>query len=50
LLLEDINVLAYFGSLRRSCDIDVKKEIALNLLEDMLTLYIRVRGIFLCSR
>ena len=40
-LLEDIYVLAYFG-IRRSGDTEVKKEIALNLLEDKLTLYIRV--------
>ena len=44
LLMKDWRVLAYFESIRRSCDLDVKKEIALNLLEDMLTLYIRVRA------
>lgn len=41
-LLSDTYVLIYFNSFRRCCE--VKKEIGLNVLEDMLTLYIRIRS------
>ena len=43
-LLEDTFVLGCFGDMRRSAEEKVSKEISLNLLEDMLTLYIRVRS------
>ena len=44
LTLEDAIALSYFNSLRRSIHKNVKKKVALNLPEDMLTLYIRVRS------
>ena len=43
-LLGDAILLAYVNSIRRSSEFNIKKEIALNLIEDMLTLYIRVRS------
>ena len=43
-LLEDTFVLGCFGDMRRSAEEKVSKEVSLNLLEDMLTLYIRVRS------
>ena len=42
-LMSDSVVLSYFSKLRSSSSDHVKKEVALNLLEDLLTLYIRVR-------
>ena len=44
LLLEDSSVLIYFNSIRRTADLDVKKEICVNLLEDMFILYLRCRS------
>lgn len=44
LLLKDAYLVACFNSIRSSCSQEVKKEIALNLIEDMLILYIRVRA------
>ena len=43
-LLEDTFVLGCFGDMWRSAEEKVSKEVSLNLLEDMLTLYIRVRS------
>lgn len=43
-LLENMFILAYFNGVRKSSEEVVKKEIGLNLLEDMLTLYIRLRS------
>ena len=44
IILRDTWVIANMNSIRRSCDPEVKKEIAMNLMEDLLTLYIRVRA------
>ena len=44
LMMEDAFLLSYFGSIRTNCERKVNKEITMNLLEDMLTLYIRVRS------
>jgi len=44
LMMNDAMLLAYFSGIRKSCELNVKKENALDLLEDMLTLYIRVRS------
>ena len=41
--MENCTVLESFAKVRRSSHDDVKKKITLNLLEDILTLYIRVR-------
>lgn len=43
-LMADAILIAYYSSMRRSSELFVKKEIALNLLADMLTLYIRIRS------
>lgn len=43
-LLENSYVLSCFNIIRRGSEHEIKKEIALNVLEDMLTLYIRVRA------
>ena len=43
-LMQDMYVLAYFNTIRKSSEENIKKEIGLNLLEDMLTLYIRLRS------
>ena len=37
-------ILANLSTIRRHSSQDAKKEIAVNLLEDLLTLYIRVRS------
>ena len=42
-LMENCVVLESFAKVRRSSPDNIKKEIAFNLLEDLLTLYIRVR-------
>ena len=41
--MENCMVLESFAKVRRSSPDNIKKEIAFNLLEDLLTLYIRVR-------
>ena len=41
--MENCMVLENFAKVRRSSPDNIKKEIAFNLLEDLLTLYIRVR-------
>ena len=43
-LMENAYLIACFNFVRKKSDITIKKEIGLNLLEDMLTLYIRVRA------
>ena len=43
-MLNDSWILANLSSIRRHSSQDVKKEIAVNLLEDLLTLYIRARS------
>ena len=43
LLIKNYMVLERFAKVRRSSPDNIKKEIAFNLLEDLLTLYIRVR-------
>lgn len=43
-LMKDPSLLVHYGSLRRNTEIKVKKEIALDLLHDMLTLYVRIRS------
>ena len=43
-LLNDTYLISLFGNIRESREIKVKKEIAINLLSDMLMLYIRVRS------
>ena len=43
-LLENMFVLAYFNAVRTSSEEIIKKEIGLNLLGDMLTLYVRLRS------
>ena len=45
-MMEDVCVLAYLNSICRSTEEKIKKEISQNLLEDMLTLYIRLRSHF----
>ena len=42
-LMEKCMMLERFAKVRRSSPDNIKKEIAFNLLEDLLTLYIRVR-------
>ena len=42
--MEDPYLIACFNCVRKKSDIEIKKEIGLNLLEDMLTLYIRIRA------
>ena len=37
-------LLAHYNSMRAHSELFVKKEIALNLLTDMLTLYLRIRS------
>ena len=44
LMMKDASVLSYFSSIHQSAEEQIEKEIALNLLEDLLTLYIRVRS------
>ena len=43
-LMAKPSVLVYYNTMRRRSELFVKKEIALNLLADMLSLYIRVRS------
>ena len=43
-LMTDFGVLSNFSNLRSKAKEKVDKEIALNLLEQLLSLYIRVRG------
>ena len=43
LLIRNYKVLERFAKVRRSSPDNIKKEIAFNLLEDLLTLYVRVR-------
>ena len=43
-LMKDTWLLVNFSRLRRNSADPIKKEVALNLLEDLLTLYIRVRA------
>ena len=42
-LLKDVTILSRFSKIRSSSNLDCKKEVALNLLEDALGLYIRTR-------
>ena len=44
LIMNDNILLAYFSGICGRCKLNVKKENSLNLLEDMLTLYIRLRS------
>lgn len=44
LLIKDPIVMIYFGKICRSCELEISKEIAFNLLEEMFTLYVRVRS------
>ena len=44
LIMADAPLLAYYSILRNDSELEVTKEISLNLLTDMLTLYIRVRA------
>ena len=41
--MTNLCVLTYFSTIRDNSSHIIKKEIALNLLEDLLTLYLRVR-------
>ena len=41
--MTNLCVLIYFSTIRDNSSDIIKKEIALNLLEDLLTLYLRVR-------
>ena len=43
LMLNELNVLAYFGSIRNTTDVQTKIEVALNIFGDMLLLYFRCR-------
>lgn len=43
-LLDNTILIAFYSSIRRRSELLVKKEIALNLLADMLALYIRIRA------
>jgi len=43
-LMKDSWVLVNFSLMRKSSSHEIKKEVALNLLYDLLTLYIRVRA------
>ena len=43
-LLSDARLVAYFNTMRAKSELPVKKELALNLLEDMLSLYLRIRS------
>lgn len=43
-LLSDAPLVAYFNNMRARSELHVKKEVALNLLEDMLSLYLRIRS------
>lgn len=42
-LMKECMILAYFSNLRRNCPTEMEKELSLNLLEDLLTLFIRTR-------
>ena len=41
-LVENCMVLQLFAEVRRSCPDNIKRRIAFNLLEDLLTFYLRV--------
>ena len=43
-LLENPSIIASFNAIRRLSEEKVSKEIAFNVLEDMITLYIRLRS------
>ena len=49
MLIENITVLCNYNKLRNQCSEKVSKEIAMNLLDHLLTLYIRVRTFSLVS-
>ena len=43
-LMSNAPLVAYFNNMRAQSELHVKKEVALNLLEDMLSLYLRIRS------
>ena len=43
-LMSNAPLVAYFNSMRAKSELPVKKELALKLLEDMLSLYLRIRS------
>ena len=43
-LMSNAPLVAYFNNMRAQSELPVKKEVALNLLEDMLSLYLRIRS------
>jgi len=43
-LMSDAPLVAYFNNTRVQSELPVKKEVALNLLEDMLSLYLRIHS------
>ena len=44
MMLQDPAVLSQFGTIFKSCDPQIKREIGMNLLEEMLIFYFRLRS------
>ena len=44
MMLKDPMVLSQFGTIFRSCDTEITKEVGMNLLEEMLIFYFRLRS------